>query len=52
MNRALEAWREVAEDTPTLIKSECDSVSGKALFLHCAKFSSEVTFKPLNASNP
>ncbi|KAK8471978.1 hypothetical protein PHAVU_002G078100 [Phaseolus vulgaris] len=28
MNRALEAWREVAEDTPTLIKSECDSVSG------------------------
>ncbi|KAK7367965.1 hypothetical protein VNO80_09985 [Phaseolus coccineus] len=28
MNRALETWREVAEDTPALIKSECDSVSG------------------------
>lgn len=46
MNHALETWRGVIEDAPALMKSECDSVSGKALFLHCAKLSSEVTFKP------
>ncbi|XP_047151414.1 TORTIFOLIA1-like protein 4 isoform X2 [Vigna umbellata] len=28
MNRALETWREVTDDAPAMVKSECDSVCG------------------------
>lgn len=41
MNRALETWKEVTEDSPASVKSECNS-AGKACLLYCVMLSSQV----------
>jgi len=33
MNRALETWKEVTEDAPAYVKSECASVGKTCFFL-------------------